>query len=290
MYDIERLNTETRVANSFSALCYKVSSEDPEMDEALKEAIQHSFLDKDLALTDYPADDEFHEVFENAHIAAARKVHKISLDEEQIDTIKDKFGEMMRNNDNDFYFICDAFEEKYRGETVDFHVVSRRLFQDHVNNIKVPTTRNFTQEELDEMDRIHREIEDSYEVNNFGVIVNKTPADLSSISNAGKLKKLEGEQISMFDENVDDFDEYFNKLNEQFDREVAKDFGSGISYDKSVPEYEPERREYTEREKNEELKGNYDKEYDEYASGKSNSGFSAGDDYGFDEFDDGPEF
>lgn len=126
---IKRLSPEGRVRNSYESLYYRARSGDPETDRVVKDAIQQSFSDFGVHLTDNPSKDTLRDIMVRAYKASAKEIGGVPLSGGGEDNLSREFDRFTTRHRMFYEKTFDSFERKYRGETVDFIVDYNRMVE-----------------------------------------------------------------------------------------------------------------------------------------------------------------
>lgn len=129
---ITLLSPVNRVRNNYEALYYNVDSDDPDMDDILKEEIQRAFEQRGVTLLDNPNDDVLREIMLDACVESVKKIGGRPLSQVQEERIEQEFDKFTSEHSSFYELSFKTYEYKYK-EFVDEKLIDARLAQNADN-------------------------------------------------------------------------------------------------------------------------------------------------------------
>jgi hypothetical protein len=128
---VERLSPESRIKNSYESLYYRAGSGDPETDEIVKGAIQQSFRRHGVTLNDHPDDAVLRNVMLDAYKESTKELGGENLSSSREQNLTRDFDRFTKNHPSFYMLSFESYENRYKGEPVDFFADYDRLIQEN---------------------------------------------------------------------------------------------------------------------------------------------------------------
>jgi len=122
----QRLSPVGRIQNNYEALYYNIDSDDPEMDEIVKEQLQKSFERYNVTIADNPHPTILRDVLVDAYKESVKQISGDALSSSQIAQLTSTFDTFTTQHPRFYDASFASYADKYEGETVDMHVLYRR--------------------------------------------------------------------------------------------------------------------------------------------------------------------
>lgn len=127
------MSPEVRVKNNYESLYYCVDSNDPEVDEILREQIQKAFIDHDVLLSDRPTQEKLREVMLDAYKETMKELGGSVPTKSKMKTFTHEFDHFIKDHTDFYEGTFKMYEAKYQGDTVDLAAEYERTAQDRDN-------------------------------------------------------------------------------------------------------------------------------------------------------------
>lgn len=109
------MSPEIRVKNNYESLYYGVDSNDPEVDEILREQIQKAFIDHDVLLSDRPSHELLREVMLDAYRETIKELGGSEPTKLQMKAFTHEFDRFTKDHIDFYEGTFNRYEAKYQG-------------------------------------------------------------------------------------------------------------------------------------------------------------------------------
>lgn len=123
------MSPEIRVKNSYESLYYYVDSNDPEVDEILREQIQKAFFNHDVLLSDRPSQELLREVMLDAYTEIMKELGGSEPTKLKMKAFTHEFDCFTKDHIDFYEGTFKRYEAKYQGDTADLVADYERTFQ-----------------------------------------------------------------------------------------------------------------------------------------------------------------
>lgn len=127
---IERLQPESRIKNSYESLYYRADSGDPESDEIVREEIQRSFQRHGVVLTDKPDQARLRHIMLDAYKTSTEELGGQKLSSDWETNLTRDFDTFTKRHPSFYTSTFESYESRYAGEPVDLSASYDRMIHE----------------------------------------------------------------------------------------------------------------------------------------------------------------